>query len=309
MLDAAAGAASAGAFWAEYAAALLPPPGALTLPLVLADAALAALQDDAVASAALAQRERLAGLLPELAAAAPPLAWGFAVVRSRAFTLGGDAFGCVPFFDLANHAADPSADLLQPFDDAGNPTDPSAPPCMRLVARRALPQGAEVTICYSGADAGYSNARFMAQHGFVPAGGNRAERVAFAEGEGTARPLCLEWLQAALGDNAWMDMITGADPSLYAALSSLPTSNAAAEDTAAARAAQRAAVATLAAEAAAAAAAAPTSAAQDAAALAQAEAAGEEHLAAAVRYRLERKRLWGRCGAVLAQYDAWLAAR
>jgi hypothetical protein len=316
MLDAAAGAAAAGGFWAQYAAALLPRPGELTLPLLLRDDALAALHDADVAAAAREQRARLAAVLPSLAAAKPhSLAWGFGVVRSRAFALGGDVFACVPFLDLANHAADPTAEVLQPFDEDGSPTPGAqrhpddALPCIRLLARKALPRGAEVTLCYSGADTSYSNARLMAQHGFVPEGGNRAERLPLGESlpQG-AQPLCLEWLQATLGDAAWMDMLLGGDARLYAALASLPTRNEPLERTRAHRDAQLALTRQLAAECAAAAAAAPSSLAEDEAALAAAEGAGDAHMAAALRYRLERKRLWARAAALLAQHERALAA-
>jgi hypothetical protein len=319
MLDAAAGAASAGAFWASYAASLLPPPGSLTLPVVLRDDALDALQDDDVAGAARQQRQRLSDLLPSLASPSGPhtLAWGFAAVRSRAFALGGDAFACVPFADLANHAAEPSADVLQPFDDDGNvvPTgdddDASSGPRLRLVARKALRAGEEVTICYSGAEgSGYSNARFMAQHGFVPEGGNRAERLPLPEAlAAAAQPLCLEWVQESLGDAAWLDMLVGGDAQLYAALSSLPTRNEPLAPTPDALEGQAATAGALRAHIVMALAALRPEAQADADAVRAADAAGDEHMAAALRYRLERKRLWARADAVLREYQAALTAR
>jgi hypothetical protein len=321
MLDAAAGASSADAFWASYAATLLPPPGSLTLPVVLRDDALDALQDEDVAGAARAQRQRLADLLPSLAgplSASPhTLAWGFAAVRSRAFALGGDAFACVPFADLANHAAQPSADLLQPFDDDGNvvPTGDAATdalgPRLRLVARKALAAGEEVTICYSGAEgSGYTNARFMAQHGFVPFGGSLAERLPLTDAAPPgAAPLCLEWVQESLGDAAWLDMLMGGDTQLYAALSSLPTLNELLPPTPEALAGQAATAGALRSHIAAAIAALQPGADADAEALHAADAAGDEHMAAALRYRLERKRLWARADAVLRDYQAALAVR
>lgn len=84
--------------------------------------------------------------------------------------VGDDAFAVVPFADLANHADTPSADVVRPVPSEGDGG------FVRLVAREALPEGREVTLCYSGAD-GYDNARLMVQHGFVVPGGNRKDRV------------------------------------------------------------------------------------------------------------------------------------
>ena len=305
MLDACAGASSAGAFWAEYAATLLPPPGSLPLPLLLRPDALEVLRagDAAVARAAEEQRQRLAEVLPTLAAATPPLAHGFALVRSRAFALGGDAFACVPFADLANHAAAPTADLVVPFG-ADGAAAPGATPTVRMAARRDLRAGEEVTICYSGNDAGYSNARFMALHGFAPAGGNRHERLPLPD---DVAPLCLEWLQEALGDTAWMGMLLGERERLYAALSSLPTLNephgaeAVPQQLRSARALRAAVAASRKAL--------PASAKDDAAALAAAEAARDEHMAAALRYRLERALLWQEAEQALQLFEQSVAAR
>ena len=303
MLDACAGAGSAGAFWAEYASALLPPPGSMPLPLLLRPDALEVLRsaDASVASNAEEQRQRLAEVLPSLAAAQPPLAHGFALVRSRAFALGGNAFAVVPFADLANHAANPAADLVVPFGDDGQPSGGDAngaPPTVRLAARRDLRAGDEVTICYSGNDAGYTNARLMALHGFAPEGGNRHERLPLPD---DVAPLCLEWLQEALGDVAWMGMLLGENERLYAALSSMPTRNEAHEASAApgqlrSARALRAAVAE-------AVAALPARAEDDAAALAAAEAKGDAHMAAALRYRLERALLWAEAESALLLFE------
>jgi hypothetical protein len=47
----------------------------------------------------------------------------------------------------------------------------------------------------------------------------------------------------------------------------------------------------------------PAAAEADAAALAAAEAAGDAHMAAALRYRMERALLWAEAGRVLALYE------
>lgn len=300
MLDACAGAG--GAFWAEYATSLLPQPGSMPLPLLLRPDALDVLRsaDPVVASNAEEQRQRLAEVLPTLATAQPPLAHGFALVRSRAFALGGNAFALVPFADLANHAANPAADLIVPFGDDGLPSGGAkgAPPTVRLAARRDLRAGDEVTICYSGNDSGYDNRRLMALHGFAPAGGNRHERLPLSD---DVAPLCLEWLQEAVGDVAWMGMLLGENERLYAALSSMPTRNEAHEASAAP--AQLRSARALRAAVASAMAALPARAEDDAAALAAAEAQGDVHMAAALRYRLERALLWAEAESALQLFE------
>jgi predicted RecA/RadA family phage recombinase len=110
------------------------------------------------------------------------LQWGFACVRSRALQVGKQAFGMVPFADIANHAADPNADTcVAPAAAAEASADVSqqqqgAGGFVELVAVKDIPAGEEVTISYSGLQ-GYTNQRFMAQYGFVPAQGNPADRL------------------------------------------------------------------------------------------------------------------------------------
>jgi hypothetical protein len=130
------------------------------------------------------------------------LQWGFACVRSRALQLGPQAFGLVPFIDIANHAADPNADIRVPppgpsaaaaaqaaqaaadgagADGAGAEAAAAAAGAgdqgfVELVAVQDIAAGQEVTISYTGLS-GYTNQRFMAQYGFVPRQGNVADRL------------------------------------------------------------------------------------------------------------------------------------
>jgi hypothetical protein len=82
-------------------------------------------------------QERLAALLPRLAAqkiapGAPSwLQWAFACVRSRTVRLAEDVFALAPFVDLANHAADPTADFMASPDGQS----------VQLVALKALQPG------------------------------------------------------------------------------------------------------------------------------------------------------------------------
>jgi SET domain len=57
----------------------------------------------------------------------------------------------VPLMDVANHADDPNAEFRVADDGS-----------MELVARRAIAEGEEATVSYSG-PSGYSNQRLMAQ--------------------------------------------------------------------------------------------------------------------------------------------------
>jgi len=89
----------------------------------------------------------------------------------------------------------------------------------------------EVTISYSGPQ-GYTNQRFMAQYGFVPAGGNMADRLdlgatsaggnAAPGGSGAGGGIRLALMQELVGDVAMMEAAKGRRPHLFAALKSLP---------------------------------------------------------------------------------------
>jgi hypothetical protein len=130
------------------------------------------------------------------------------LIKMNALQVGPQAFGMVPFVDLANHAADPNADVSAAaaaavsVNTTGGSRDPDESNSSRnaaegggssssnnsmtttattqdfidLVAVKDIAAGAEVTISYSGL-AGYTNQRFMAQYGFVPSSGNRADRL------------------------------------------------------------------------------------------------------------------------------------
>jgi hypothetical protein len=144
--------------------------------------------------------------------------------------------------------------------------------------------------------------RLMAQYGFVPRGGNAADRLTFAAldaaaagaGGGSSPPaLSLDRMQACFGSgDAMAAAMSGRDPFAYAALKSLPFS---ADDSAGTdMAGQLALAGRLRAELAAEAAAWPTSLADDSALLQQQQQqqqGGDARLAAAVEYRLQRKAL------------------
>jgi len=314
LLDAFSG--DGGPLWSAYAQALLPTGQALTLPLTCVTGEALRLLPDSMREAAAAQRERLAGLLPRLAApAAVPVAGGrrsatlaeaFALVRSRAFALAEHSFALVPIADLANHSSSPSAELLiseqaPPGADAG--TDSS---WIHLRCVRPLAAGAEVTFDYT-QGAGYTNDRFMIQHGFVPRGGNRADRLTQLM-DFEVPPLRAAWLQAALGDAAWLDMMLGGDAHLFAALKSLPLDDGASGSVDAdepARVQQLAAALTLRAACPPDELAAGSAESRDDEAEAAA-ARGAHQLAAALRYRAERTRLWRSVAGALDVYLAWL---
>lgn len=203
-------------------------------------------------------------------------------MRSRAFELRAECFAFVPFLDVANHEDDPSCDFrcecwlqlpaslpagaaaalcplatllwLRLSAHALAPTPTTTPrrlaadgASVELVAVRGLAAGQEATISYTG-PAGMTNQRLMAQYGFVPRCGNRADRLQFAalaaaaagaadgsgsEGESSAGSgggngsppalLSLDRMQVALGGGeamAWA--LSGQDPYAFAALKSLP---------------------------------------------------------------------------------------
>lgn len=309
LTDAFAG--DAGPFWSSYAQTFLPLGQQLSLPLCCDEESTALLPPQLAAGAA-AQRERIADLLPRLASPPSPaagrrrasLAEAFALVRSRAFAVGpsADRFACVPFLDLANHASKPSAEMVVSQEPPPGREAEEGGTWLHLRALRELRAGDEVTLCYSGNEGGYTNERFMIQHGFVPAGGNRWDELPGLRG--ASAPLRLPWLQLALGDERWLELQFGADARSYAALKSMPVVNEEGGD----ELAQLAAVGALRAAVRAEMEGRPE-AASDAQAAEAAEAAGRLQLAAALRFRAERSLLWGCAEGLLGIYEAWLRAR
>ncbi|EFJ46131.1 hypothetical protein VOLCADRAFT_121106 [Volvox carteri f. nagariensis] len=247
LLDGLAG--DGGEFWQVYCDALLPAPELLTLPMCWEGPRLAELQHADIANAARAQQARLSSLFPMFMEPLAPdvpswFQWAFACVRSRAFRVGPDAFAFVPFLDFANHADAPpngttvngtspltaNADFrLSPATTRGTPGGDNGGGSddgvsyFELVALRDVAPGGEVTICYCGPE-GYTNQRFMAQYGFVPRGGNPADRIKLdLESVGPhPAPLELSLFQDLLGDALFLGALRGSDPYLLAALKSLP---------------------------------------------------------------------------------------
>lgn len=191
LMDATAG--NGDQFWESYSDHFLQQPEDLTLPMCWNDDLSSELQHPAIIAAAQQQQQRLRTLLPPeymqpIDQGLPSyLQWGFANVRSRALQLGPQAFGMVPFIDIANHAAEPNADVRtspaaassssssngEGAAAAGDNADQGS---VDLYAVEDIPSGTEVTISYSGVS-GYTNQRWMAQYGFVPASGNAADRL------------------------------------------------------------------------------------------------------------------------------------
>jgi hypothetical protein len=236
LLDAVSG--DGGPWWAEYADSLLPPPSALALPACLPADLLDATAHPALIDGAAAQKARLAKAFPTMAvpacedgSASPThMEWAFGCVRSRAFALGSDRFAVVPFLDAANHAAGDSARPAAAYrfvegpgmgiDDDGDRVE--------LVTLRPIKAGEEVTISYTG-PSGAPNRRLMAQYGFVPVGGNPADRLDFDAGAARSAAglppdaaFSLAGLQARLGDGAFADAASGRAPRLWAVIKSLP---------------------------------------------------------------------------------------
>lgn len=218
LLDGLAG--NGDAFWCQYTNEILPQPELLTLPVCLPEELLSQLEHPAIIEAALQQKQRLASLFPGLSSPAcvngPTwLEWAFSCVRSRAFALGKDAFAFVPFLDAANHALEPNANFEVSPDRRS----------VNLVSLKSIEEGEELTISYTG-ELGYTNQRFMAQYGFVPAQGNVFGRLEFKcldEGRNNNVLLSLDALQIALGDDdAMVNAFSGRDSFMYAALKSLP---------------------------------------------------------------------------------------
>ncbi|KAI8468472.1 MAG: hypothetical protein J3K34DRAFT_10778 [Monoraphidium minutum] len=328
IMDAAAG--DGGGFWGAYAAALLPAPEEMGLPLCWGPELLRELQHPAIEAGAAAQQERLARLFPAMAAPAGPgapswLQWAFACVRSRAFKVGPEAWATIPFLDMANHATDPNADFAAALPPgAGGGGD-----CFYLIAVEDIKAGDEITISYTGPE-GYTNQRLMAQYGFVPAGGNMADRLALEPPPGAC--MSMERVETLLGSGLLMEAAQGRNPYLFAALKSLPLElgeeggggaatpsssggggggGGGGGDDAAGRRLAAALLEAVASQVAAA----PTTLEADEALLAALSEGGDEgrqgegseaprdgRLAAAVRYRVERKRLLAAARVVLAAY-------
>ena len=89
----------------------------------------------------------------------------------------------VPFLDFANHAATPNADFrVRPTDESSSSSSSetssssSSGRVVQLVTVKNIAAGEEVLVSYSGPQ-GFTNQRFMAQYGFVPEGGNMADRL------------------------------------------------------------------------------------------------------------------------------------
>mmetsp|Transcript_24477 Transcript_24477/g.66812 ORF Transcript_24477/g.66812 Transcript_24477/m.66812 type:complete len:450 (-) Transcript_24477:151-1500(-) len=218
LLDGLAG--DGDSFWGPWCQAVLPPPEALTLPMTWGKQKLEQLQHSSIIEGALKQQERLTGLFPELMDTEGMgdcswFQWAFACVRSRAFKITDDIFAFVPFLDMANHSARPNANFKLN----------AASGAFELVALEEVEKGQHVTISYSG-ESGLTNQRFMAQYGFVPSG-NPADRIEFEvpsnlKAESPDKLLQLSRVQERFGDTVLMDAASGKNPYMWAALKSLP---------------------------------------------------------------------------------------
>jgi hypothetical protein len=173
-----------GPFWSDYRR-LLPLPPQLTHPICLPVDALPELQDPYVVDEARRRSQLLSDVYPALELHAnhpatasyqrrgtplqlipPPLSWAYSLVVSRCFALSdGDTFAFVPFLDMCQHSANPSANFTS--DKMG----------FTLKALRSHVKGEPVTICY-GDD--YSSRRLFAQYGFTPAEGTAQDAQALA---------------------------------------------------------------------------------------------------------------------------------
>lgn len=204
-----------------YGNYVLPGPKDLCLPLCMPEEMLCELQDDEMERKAKEQKERLRGLFPGLGVAMEDggptwMEYAFGCVRSRAFSLGKDAYAFVPILDAANHALEPNADF------SFNPNTNS----ILLFAMENISAGDEITISYTG-KVGYTNARMMAQYGFVFDHGNPFDRYSLEKDLGITQEhdtrLSLEYIQSALGDgDVMVDIFSGKDAYSYACLKSLP---------------------------------------------------------------------------------------
>jgi len=206
-----------------YGNYVLPGPKDLCLPLCMPEGMLCELQDDDMEHKAVEQKERLRGLFPGLGVPMEDdgptwMEYAFGCVRSRAFTHGDGRYAFVPILDAANHALEPNADF------SFNPNTNK----ILLFAMEDIAEGEEITISYTGR-VGYTNARMMAQYGFVFENGNPFDRYSLEDELGiensTSVVLGLEYIQSALGDgDAMVDVLSGKDAVSYACLKSLPVS-------------------------------------------------------------------------------------
>ncbi len=205
----------------KYGNYVLPGPMDLCLPLCMPEEMLCELQDADMERKAKEQKERLRGLFPGLGVPMEEggptwMEYAFGCVRSRAFSLGRDAFALVPILDAANHAIEPNADF------SFNPNTHS----VLLFAMEDIAAGDEITISYTGT-VGYTNARMMTQYGFVFENGNPFDRYSLEKDLGIIQEqgyqLSLEYIQSVLGDgDVMVDMFSGKDAYSYACLKSLP---------------------------------------------------------------------------------------
>lgn len=294
LLDGLAGDATG--FWRGYCEAMLPDPDRLAQPLCLSKERLAALHHKELADGGLEQQARLTKLFPDLMEPVDTdlpswLQWAFACARSRAVKVGEEAFAVVPFLDLANHADRPNADFRPSADGA----------FFELVAVGPIAPGSEITVSYSGPQ-GYTNQRWMAQYGFVPKGGNRADRLAFQPLPSTAAPLSLLKLEEVVGSQLFASTVQGSSNYLYAALKSLPVVDQEEAEGPAAAAASRATAQLLLDQTLDMIQAAPTSLAEDEAALQALVRVDDRRAHTALQYRVERKRLLEHARVLLAAY-------
>ena len=204
-----------------YGNYVLPTPKDLCLPLCMPEDMLGELQDDDMEQKALEQKGRLRELFPGLGVPMEDddgptwMEYAFGCVRSRAFTYGKDKYAFVPILDAANHALEPNADFS--FNPSTNK--------ILLFAMEDMKNTEEVTISYTGR-VGYTNARMMAQYGFVFEHGNPFDRYSLEKDLGiepSSVTLCIDHVQRALGDgDAMVDVFSGKDAYSYACLKSLP---------------------------------------------------------------------------------------
>ena len=206
-------------FWAEYAECFLPRPEGVTVPVCLPDGFVSKCGHASLRNNAAAQREKLQTLgLPEgvgvpLGEGLPTLfQWSFACVRSRAFAKGDDR-SMIPFMDMANHSSTPNCDFGLLPDGR-----------YALFAVKDAVAGEEATISYEDAKEGYTNQRWMAQYGFVPAGGNPFDRLDELKDCAGVGDVLLDpvRMQRAVGTENLYEAMLGNNDRLFAALKSLP---------------------------------------------------------------------------------------